>query len=83
MPFRTSTHSAWPFRLRITNVRSVVVTTLVFGTKRAGCARRTGHFTDGYIPGESESSRFMTSTSTAMVRDLFSTVCARRATVPE
>ena len=52
----------------MTNVRSVVVTTLVLGTNSAGRARRTGHFTVGYMPGASEPSRLATSNSTAIVR---------------
>ena len=40
-PFCTLTHSARPLFSRITNVRSVVVTTLVLGTKRLGPEVRT------------------------------------------
>ena len=57
-PFFTSTHSARPSRSRITNVRSLVVTTLVLGTNSAARPLRTGHLTVGYIPGASEPSRF-------------------------
>ena len=60
-----------PLRLTVlilTNVRSVVVTTLVFGANTEGRARRTGHFTVGYMPGANEPSRFITSSSMAMVR---------------
>src|SRR5215469_11459721 len=82
-PFTTLTHSARPLLSRMTNVRSLVVTTLVRGVHREGCSRRTGHFTVGYIPGESEPSRLITSNSTAMVRVVSCSACATRATVPE
>src|ERR1700691_1698400 len=81
-PFFTSTHSARPFRLRITKVRSVVVTTLVLGANSAGCSRRTGHLTLGYMPGASVPSRLRTSNSTGMVRVFGSSAWAMRATVP-
>ena len=44
-PLRTSTHSACPSLLRTRKGRSVVVTTLVFGTKSEDRRRRIGHFT--------------------------------------
>ena len=66
----------------MTKVRSVVVTTAVRGTHSAGRALRTGHFTEGYMPGASEPSRLATSSSTAIVRVLGSSTWLMRATVP-
>src|SRR5271165_5013591 len=83
VPFVMLTHSARPLRSRTTKVRSVVVTTLVLGTNKDGCDCRTGHFTEGYMPGESEPSGLKTSNSTAMVRVFGSRACEMRATVPE
>src|SRR5580765_1353144 len=51
LPFRTSTQCAWPFTEVITKVRSVVVTTLVDGTRRSGSAELMGQSTEGYMPG--------------------------------
>src|ERR1022692_851851 len=81
-PFFTSTHSALPWLARTTKQRSAVVTTLVLGTSSEGRVRRMGHFTLGYMPGESEPSRLRTSNSTGMVRVFASRACATRATAP-
>ena len=60
-----------------------LVTTLVFGTKKAGSALRTGQTTVEYIPGASVCSLLMTSSSTGMDRVLASSAGGIRATVPE
>src|SRR5678816_3007946 len=49
-PVRTSTHSVFPPRTRITKVRSVVEATLALGTKSDGRERRTGHVTVANVP---------------------------------
>ena len=69
-PRPTLTHSAAPSFTRITNVRSVVVTTLVGGTSNEACGRRTGQDTSEYMPGASLRSGFFTSSSTGIVRVL-------------
>src|SRR5207244_4208319 len=81
-PRPTLTHWATPLLTRITNVRSVVVTTLVGGTSSDGCGRRTGHCTSGYMPAPSRRSAFATSSSTGIDRDFSSRSWATRLSTP-
>src|SRR6185437_6885780 len=52
-PLLTLTQCAFPFKDVMTNVLSVVVTTLVDGTTSSDCAELTGQSAVGYIPGAS------------------------------
>src|SRR5215471_9642495 len=81
-PRLTGTHSTFPSLIRITNVCSVVVTTLVGGTNSEDRGFRTGQRTSGYIPGANLRSGFFTSSSTAIVLVLSSSECATRAMAP-
>src|SRR5437016_2216239 len=81
-PLLTSTHSAAPSFTRITNTRSLVLTTLVNGTRSAFWLPCTGHLTDGYMPAASRPLGFATSSSTGMDLVLGSIDRAIRLTVP-
>src|SRR4030095_3864359 len=81
-PVLTSTHSVRPLRTRITNVRPVVLATLLLGTRSDGAVRRTGHLTWQNVPGARRPSALSTSSSTAMVRVATSTDCEIREIVP-
>src|SRR5258708_1433524 len=77
-----STHSATPSFTRITNIRSLVLTTLVTGSGRAFWLPGRGHLTDGYMPAASRPLGFATSSSTGMDLVLASIERANRLTVP-
>src|SRR5437667_5380306 len=66
----------------MTNVFSVVVTTLVAGNKSDGRDCRTGHITVGYMPEANAPFGFITSISTAIARVLASTEWEALETTP-
>src|SRR5579875_784467 len=81
-PGLTVTHSVMPLRTRITNVPCMLRSSADCGTIKEDCGRRTGHETDGNIPGASNESAFLTSSSTGIVRVFVSKESETRATVP-